>query len=93
MNYLKNKSIIRLVLFTLIFFSFLLPITNSKLDVTTSSDDNQYWTLGIHHAITNSYGISNAESVLLDDPSYALANNGIRRGEVLYPIYISTIIK
>ena len=93
MNYLKNKSIIRLVLFTLIFFSFLLPITNSKLDVTTSSDDNQYWTLGIHHAITNSYGISNAESALLDDPSYALANNGIRRGEVLYPIYISTIIK
>ena len=87
----KNNFAINILTFVLLFLFVANTIKNSDFSSTTSLDDNQYWTLGTHLALTGTYGVNKEDSQLLSKEFAPLENRGIRRGEVLYP-YLATII-
>lgn len=78
-----------------IFFTFFFSLFNTpQIDGgPVSSDDYQYWTLATHLAKTGNYGYINESDYDETDFYNPLNNAGIRRGEVLYPFFISTVIK
>ena len=88
----KNNFAINILTFVLLFLFVANTIKNSDFSSTTSLDDNQYWTLGTHLALTGTYGVNKEDSQLLSKEFAPLENRGIRRGEVLYPAYLATII-
>ena len=84
----KNNFAINILTFVLLFLFVANTIKNSDFSSTTSLDDNQYWTLGTHLALTGTYGVNKEDSQLLSKEFAPLENRGIRRGEVLYRLIL-----
>ena len=93
---MNKKFNINLKKILLYFYTVVLTVAlsnNIVFDRINSADDFQYWTLGVNISTSGSYGISSPQNFTGNDRTNPLLNSGQRRGEVLYPLLISTVVK
>lgn len=91
---MKSKFLIyQKIIFSAACMLFVFVFQYSNVDKEPIGGDTfQYWYLATHLSISDNYGFLDQEDNDKSDIFNPLNNGGIRRGEILYPLFVSKII-